>query len=220
MNGYICFVKLDRLVGIALAVGVATLAGAALGAATPTSPVPGAVVRSSQPLFSWTLPIGEQTREIAVATSSTTNAEGALVDEDVVVREDLDGDTRLWRPPTPLPADSYWWVIGSADATGQVFSYSAPSRFTIPLALELVSLRRPRNVYARPLLVTVRFRANVERVAVTLRVRAGRRVLWRVRRELDHTIGKVTTARFRLTGRPVQRGTRIRFGVELSASGS
>ena len=36
------------------------LTGAAFGAATPVTPAPGAAIRTSHPVFSWTLPANEQ----------------------------------------------------------------------------------------------------------------------------------------------------------------
>jgi hypothetical protein len=60
----------------ALVAAAGTLAGAALADATPVTPPPGAVVTTSHPLFSWTLPANEDSREIYIANSPARTPEG------------------------------------------------------------------------------------------------------------------------------------------------
>jgi hypothetical protein len=70
------------LLALVAVAGIAT--GAALAAATPVTPAPGAVVTTSHPLFTWTLPANEQSDALYIANKPDTTPEGKFYDENVV----------------------------------------------------------------------------------------------------------------------------------------
>ena len=211
--------RICRNFALAAAAGALAVVAAegALARATPKTPRPGSVIKTSWPLFTWALPSGEQAEEIAVATSSATTVEGALLEENVIRSEGFRRGRRAWRPGRPIPAGRYWWVVRSSDTlTGDTF-YSAPAPFAIPLQLSVVGLDTPNNLKARFLYVGVRFRANVERVRVSVQMVARGRVQAATSREVPHRIGRVTASGFRLRSPGVRVGTRVDFRVRLSS---
>src|SRR5215216_528625 len=77
---------ITRLRAITCLVGVAALvtAGVAQAPGTPVSPAPGAVVSSSHPVFTWTVPPNEASETIYVAKAPQTTPDGLFFDENVV----------------------------------------------------------------------------------------------------------------------------------------
>jgi hypothetical protein len=73
-----------RLAALVAVAGIAT--GAALAVATPVTPQPGAVVTTSHPLSTWTLPSNEQSSAIYIANNPAVTPEGRFYDENVATR--------------------------------------------------------------------------------------------------------------------------------------
>ena len=127
---------------LALGAAVALLApGAAGGVATPISPSPGAIVETSHPVFSWSLPPNEESDGIYVADAPATTIEGRFFDESIVESDIFFGNETSWSPSSPLPAGTYWWNVWSHDRETFDSFYSAPISFTIPARARIMSIR-------------------------------------------------------------------------------
>ena len=125
----------------------AAVAGAALGAATPVSPLPGARVTTSSPKFSWTLPANEQAKGVFISDSPDVTPAGGFFDEDVVAAGNFVTDVHTWTPSSPLYAGHYWWSVLSSDVPTPHSRYSTPIDFTIPVSLSVLPVKTVRSTY-------------------------------------------------------------------------
>jgi hypothetical protein len=204
-------------VAAAGAAGIALVlfATVASGAPRPLAPADGAKVRSSFPVFRWTLPAGELAREIFVARLPRTSLDGGFPDRNVVARDTLAGDDQRWVPKRPLWAGTYWWLVTSTvdSDTDLGTRYSAVATFTIPISLEVLRISGPsRRV------VTVRWRGNVRRVAITLRLLSRGRLVWTAVEPATSTApGRAVATRFTVPGRYAGALDGATFSVGISA---
>jgi hypothetical protein len=206
----------------ALAAGAFVLT--AWGAATPTSPASGAVVRSSHPVFKWTLPPGESSQSIYIASKPDTTPEGKFHDENVVDSDFFFSteDPREWSATSPLYAGRRWWIVGSRNDETFDTSFSTPSAFTIPPTAKVVSLGVRRYAFLRNLDFTVRWRTNARRPIVTASVSTlGGRRLWSARSVEYGSIGEAGSSLFSwYASRRVRKGSLVRFRATIRAQGA
>jgi hypothetical protein len=94
-----------RLAVVVVAAGVVAATG--LASATHVSPPPGAVVASSHPLFTWTLPPNERSQALYIANSPDRTPEGKFFDENVVDVGLFTNDEHQYSPTSPLSAGQY-----------------------------------------------------------------------------------------------------------------
>jgi hypothetical protein len=205
----------------ALAAGVFALT--AWGTATPTSPPPGAVVRSSHPIFKWTLPPGERSESIYIASKPDTTPEGKFYDENVVESDFFfsTDDPREWSPTSPLYAGRRWWIVGSRNNDFDTF-FSAPREFTIPPTATIASVTVRRYSFLRNLDFTVRWRSNARRPVVTASISTlrGKR-LWSKGSVEYASIGQVGSSYFSwYASRRVRKGSFVRFRATVLAQGA
>jgi len=199
--------------------GIAT--GTALAAATPVTPPPGAVVTTSHPLFSWTLPPNEQSDAIYIADKPDTTPEGKFYDENVVDLDVFTGDERQWSPSSPLYAGAYWWLVWSHDTGTYESYYSAPAAFTIPAALTLLPVKTHRYLTLHWLDVTVRLNANVHVLTAKVRLLRHRKPLWARSESEDNLIGSPGSTTFTwYRPKRIKEGTRLTLEVSLLATGA
>jgi hypothetical protein len=197
------------------------LAGAALAAATPVTPGPGAVVTTSHPIFSWTLPTNEQSDALYIANKPDRTPEGKFYDENVVDLGIFTSNERQWSPTSPLYAGAYWWLVWSHDANTFQSYYSAPSPFTIPAALTLLPVKTHRYLNLHWLDVTVRWKANVHGLTVKVRLLRGSKTVWRRTEGEDGLIGSPGSTTFTWhRPRRVRQGSRLRLQVSLLTAGA
>jgi hypothetical protein len=191
----------------------AIVVGSAHSAATPVSPAAGAVVSSSHPVFTWTVPGNEESETIYVAGAPQTTPEGLFYDENVVTSDFFTSDPRRWAPRGALHAGSYWWIVGTRDRDTFESRYSRPSAFRIPATVRIVAVRLRRNSYEffpDELDITVRWTTNARQVTVSAAVsRAGRR-LWRAQQTESELVGMTGTSYFTW-----RKPSRIRQGAPL-----
>ena len=208
---------MGRTLAAAGAAGVALVlfATAASGAPRLLTPSDGAKVRASFPLFRWTLPAGELARGIFVARLPRTSPDGGFPARNVVASDTLAGDDERWVPKRPLWAGTYWWLVTStADFdTDPGTRYSAVSGFTIPISLDVLRISGPsRRV------ITVRWRGNVRRVAITLRLLSRGRLVWTAVEPAASTApGRVVATRFTVPDRYAGALDGATFSVGISA---
>jgi hypothetical protein len=187
----------------------------ASGAPRPLAPSDGAKVRSSFPVFRWTLPAGELAREIFVARLPRTGPDGAFPARNVVATDTLAGDDERWVPRRPLWAGTYWWLVTSTidSETNPGTRHSAVSGFTIPISLEVLRISGPsRRV------ITVRWRGNVRRVAITLRLLSRGRLAWRAVQPATSTApGRTVSTRFTVPARYAGALDGATFSVGIAA---
>jgi hypothetical protein len=183
-----------RLLPALCAVAALVAPGAAAGAATPLSPAPGAVVESSHPVFSWSLPPNEEPDAIYVADAPQTTVEGRFFDENVVDLDVFFANETSWSPSTPLPAGTYWWNVRTHDTDTFASFYSTPVSFTIPARVRIQSIRIRRYLFLDLLDITVRYTANTEEARVAVRLRRGSKTVWR-KAELGEFVSIGTPAR-------------------------
>jgi hypothetical protein len=201
--------------------GALAVAGVAHAAASPVSPAPGAVVQSSHPVFTWTVPPNEESQTIYVATAPQTTPEGRFFSENVVESDFFLNDERQWAPTSALYAGTYWWIVGTQDRDSFVSRFSAPSEFRIPAVASIASIRLRRNSYTfvpDDLGITVRWNTNARQATVSAAVsRAGRR-LWRARETESSFVGTAGTTFFTWTKpRRMRQGTPLRVTITVRA---
>jgi hypothetical protein len=201
----------------ALAV-VAALVWTSLAAASasPVAPGPGAVVATSSPQFTWTVPEGETTTDAFIASGRRTGAGGAFLPRIVVDSQVFSNAETRWMPTRPLFAGRYWWQVRTRDAAGTQL-HSAPRAFTVRASGRITALRLTRYTQSHHLFVSVRWRSNARTSAVTLRVRRGGRLVWSAR--LPKTSFAVGTEEIGLTTWPsrLAGGTRVTLTATLKA---
>jgi hypothetical protein len=201
----------------ALAVVVAVGAQAA---GTPVSPEPGAIVSSSHPSFSWSLPANERSQGIFVADSPDRTADGKFEDANVVDSAVFANDERRWSASNPLYAGHYWWLVWSSDRTTAESFYSSPTDFTIPVSLNLSPVKTVRSTFLHLLAVRSRWTTNVHALTVRARVLKGKRVVWQQTRPQVNKIGFPYSTSFGwYKPRSIKQGTRLRLEVTLRAQG-
>ena len=166
--------RLGALFALAVAI-----TGAAFGAATPVSPLPGARVTTSSPKFSWTLPSNEQAKGVFISDSPDVTPAGGFFDEDVVAAGNFVADERTWTPSSPLYAGHYWWSVWSSDVPTPHSRFSTPIDFTIPVSLAVLPVKTVRSTYLHLLAFKVRWRANTPTVVLRLQLLRRHRVIWR-----------------------------------------
>jgi hypothetical protein len=206
---------------VAAAFGAAAvLAGGALAAATPVSPGPGAMVSSSHPVFSWTLPANEQAQALYVADSPDLAPDGKFDEANIVASGALASDQRQWTPSNPLYAGHYWWLVWSSDRGTSASFYSTPTDFKIPISLTLFPVRTVRSTFLHLLAVRIRWTANVHRLTVRARVLKGKKIVWQRTEPEVNAIGFSYSTSFAWYRPPrIKQGTRLRLEVTLRAQG-
>ena len=206
---------------VALAASVFALT--AWGTATPTSPASGAVVRSSHPIFKWTLPAGESTESIYIADQPNTTPEGKFYDENVVDSDFFfSTDPREWSPTSPLYAGRRWWIVGSRNDETFDTSFSMPSEFTIAPTAKIVSVGVERYEFLRNLDFTVRWRSNARRPIVTASISTLSGIRRWSGRSLEYgSIGALGSSDFSwYASRRVRKGSLVRFRATIRAQGA
>jgi hypothetical protein len=213
------YVARRRIIVLAALAGVAISAGAAFATATPVTPAPGATVTSARPHFTWTLPPGEWSQGLYIAKSPAVTPEGRFYDQSIVQVGVVVAADRAWTPSVPLYAGRYWWNVWSSDPVSQVI-FSTPAAFVIPVSLELVGVKTKRYPSVHALDLDLRWKANVQRPLVRLRLLRGRKVVWKASTTAYNTIGVTGSTRFTWK-RPsrLKRGTRLKLLASISSSG-
>lgn len=210
-----------RILALA-AVGALFAPASATAVATPLAPAPGAVVETSHPVFTWSLPASEEPDGIYLANAPGTTIEGKLFDENIVDLDIFFGGETSWSPSSPLPAGTYWWNVWSHDPDSWTSYYSAPASFTIPPRVRITSIKVRRYGFIHNLDITVAFAANTDSARVSVRARRGSRTVWS-RTETDDyvSIGGTDTAYFSwYTRGRIQPGTPLRLTVTVEADGA
>ena len=116
-----------RIVAFAALAGVAVSGSAALAAATPLTPAPGATITSAHPRFTWTLPTGESSQGLSIARKPNVTPEGRFYDQNIVQFGVVDAADREWTPSQLLFAGSYWWNVWSSNSSSYAV-FSTPRR--------------------------------------------------------------------------------------------
>lgn len=210
-----------KLVALASTAGV--FAGSADSAPQPLSPAPEAIVGSSHPVFSWTMPIEEQPWALYVAHRSETTPDGKFYDENVVDTALFwPNETYRWAPTSGLYAGRYWWLVESVSRRGSEFYRSPPQAFMIPAQVQMLGLRTRRYAFLRNLDFAISYRANSRAVVAQAAIRtlSGRR-LWSSSKSDSNFLGSTGTINFAWYARKnVRAGTRVRFTVTLRSQGT
>jgi hypothetical protein len=209
-----------RALATAAVVLVACVAApTAHGAATLIAPAPGAVLGTSHPVFTWSVPPNEESDGIFVASSPETTPSGEFFDENYVDGDVFFGNETQWSPTSPLPAGSYWWNVWTHDRDSFDNFYTAPSAFTIRAAAHIGKIATRRYTYLNNIDITVDWKSNTSVVKVTAAIFRGKHRIWSAR-DADGfvPIGEATQSFFAWYshGRPRQ-GTRLRLQVRLDA---
>lgn len=216
------FPVMRRLLPIGATALALLLPPAAIGAATPVSPAGGAVVDTSHPVFTWSVPANEETDGIYVSRAPDTTVEGEFFSENVVDSDVFFANETSWSPRSALPAGTYWWNVWSHDRESFTSFYSAPVSFEIPARVRIASIRIRRYTGLDALDVTVRFVANTGQARVAVRLRRGSRTVWS-KAELDEfvSIGEVSSVSLTWFGHGrIREGSRLRLSVRVEAGGA
>jgi hypothetical protein len=206
-------VQLSRA-GAVLALALpAAAAPAPLASPVPVSPADRATVRDGHPLFRWRLPEGMRAEAIYVMRSPRRTRAGApsggVVERGALAARDL-----AWRPRRPLRAGRYWWVVAALDAQTSARSFSRMSTFLVPVELHVLSIVTEQSRRR----VVVRWRGNVERALLTLRVIEAGRVVWTSSQTgRSATYGAVVSTLFSVPERVAAMLGRATFRVAITA---
>ncbi len=208
-----------RIVAFAALAGLAVSGSAALAAATPLTPAPGATVTSAHPHFTWTLPTGESSQGLYIARKPDVTPEGRFYDQAIVQTGVVVAADREWTPSQPLFAGSYWWNVWSSNSSSFAV-FSTPAAFTIPISLTLLGVMTKRYSSVHALDLDVRWTANVPQLLVRLRLLRGRKIVWKASTTADNRIGAPGSARFGWK-RPtrLKRGTQLKLLASISSGG-
>lgn len=204
-------------------VGALPLISAAFAwaSAQPVSPAPGAVVNSSHPLFTWTLPANEHSQALYVASKPDTTPDGSFYIENVVdIGAFYPDDARQWSPTSGLYAGRYWWLVESYDVNTYQSYRSSPIDFTIPATSSVVGLRTRSYHFLRLLSIEARWRSNVSQPVVhaSLSTQTGRRV-WSARRREYNSLGSTESTSFDwYLPRRVKAGTRLHLLIRVGGA--
>jgi hypothetical protein len=208
-----------RFAALVAVAGIVT--GTAFAAARPVTPAPGAVVRISHPVFSWTLPANEQSDALYIADKPDTTPEGKFYDENVVDAGVFFNNERRWLPTSPLYAGAYWWLVWSHDPNTFQNYYSAPAAFTIPASLAVLHPKTHRYLSLHWLDINARWTANIHEVTVKVRLLHRSRIVWGRAEGETNLIGTPGSTSFTwYRPRRIKRGTRLTLRVSLLASGA
>jgi hypothetical protein len=209
----------QRIIVLTALAGVAISATAAFATATPVSPAPEATVTSAHPHFTWTLPTGEWSQGLYIASKPEVTPEGRFYDQNIVQVGVVVAADREWTPSVPLYAGSYWWNVWSSDPVSQVI-FSTPAAFVIPVSLGLIGVKTKRYLSLHVLDLDVRWTSNVQRPLVRLRLLRGRKLVWKASKMSYNTIGVPGSTRFSWK-RPtrLKRGTRLKLVASISSGG-
>jgi hypothetical protein len=189
-----------RIAALVGALGIA--AGTALAAATPVTPPPGALIAPSRLVFSWTLPVTEQSEALYIANKRDTTAGGMFVKENLVRAHSLSSDQTTWwpqapgSPSAPLPAGHYWWLVASRDRITSERYYSAPRDFRIEVSFEVDRATVCRSLSHHWLRITLHWRGNTHAVRFKLSLLRGGRIIWARRGLGRNRIGSPGSATF------------------------
>jgi hypothetical protein len=186
------------------------------------SPASGAVISTSHPLLSWTLPPNENSYAIYVSRRPETTPDGKFLDENLVDVDLLKADAGEWSPASPVYAGAYWWQVVSQDRQTLQLFRSPPSSFTIAARARIASVRTTRWTFLHELGITVRTRANTKYgyVSATVRTLRGARLWSGRKRQSFYPPNSVESMYFRWRTRSrVPQGRRLRLRVTLRAGG-
>ena len=195
----------------ALVAAAGILAGVALADATPVTPPPGAVVTTSHPLFSWTLPANEESQAIYIANDPARTPEGQFLQDNTVGVASFFNDERQWSPTSPLYAGHYWWLVYSSDRGTPKAHFSKPTDFTIPALARDGGVKVHRHLSLHRLDVKVRWSTNVHRLTVKTSLLRHGRIIWARIKSVTNLIGSPGSTTFTW-----QRPRRIKQGTPLT----
>lgn len=209
-----------KTIFIASLVGAGIVAAAAIAAATPVTPRPGATVRTAHPYFRWTAPLNEESVAIYIADKPDVTPAGAFYNENWIDGADVLPGIGEWSPSRPLYAGKYWWNVLTTDPSTHAFFYSPPAEFTIQVALHLNRITAKRFSFPRRRLwIDVIGSANVKRPLLRARLLDGRRIVWKAAHRVYGNIIPGAYDFYWYPKRRVKQGTRLRLIVSISSGG-
>lgn len=177
------------------------VAATALAAATPVTPPPGASISASRLVFSWALPVNEQSEALYIADKPDTAA-GMFVKENLVRAHSLSSNETTWWPQAPgstnapLYAGHYWWLVASRDRNTSERYYSASRDFRIEVSFEVDRATVRRSWSHHWLRITLHWRGNTHAVRFKLSLLRGGRIIWARRGLRANRIGSPGSASF------------------------
>lgn len=193
----------------------------ALAVAKPVTPSRGALVGSTHPVFSWTLPPNERSDALFVASRQTTTPVGRFPDANLVDASYFTRDGVLrYAPARQFYAGRYWWLVQSSDLTTYRISYSAPVDFRIPARTSFLGVKFTHRLPGR-LSIDVRWTTNTRQLVVQGRVFQGKRKLFGgVERRTLPAIGGVRHTFFAFTTPEfVKPGTLLKLEATVAGIG-
>lgn len=183
---------------------------------TPLGPPSGAVVYSSHPIFTWSVPGNEESDAIYIANKPDTTPEGKFFDENVADLDLLTNNEQQWSPSSPLYAGAYWWLVWSHDRNTFQSLYSTPSGFTVAPSLTLLPASTRRYLNLHWLDVTVRWTANVHTLTAKVRLLRRGKTVWSRSEGEDNLVGSPGSTSFTwYRPRRIRQGTRLTLRVSV-----
>jgi hypothetical protein len=208
------YLQPGRTVALLAAAAVVLIAAAPAGAsAVPVSPAAGAST-TGHPIFVWSLPSGETSEALRVASKPDVTPSGEFFEENVVDFGDPGETDTRWQPTSPLYAGNYWWSVETFASDPFAVLYMPPSPFTVAAIVKITKLKVQRDTELHEATFTVGFAANTKPPeTVVLRVKRGRKVLW------THTDSAAYGGTYSTWNRPraVKQGTKLVVVATLKA---
>jgi hypothetical protein len=171
-----------RAAGMAMIVaGALFLPAVAHGAAVPSSPANGANVGTNiHPTFQWTLPPGERSSLLRVASKPNVTPEGRFLAENIEQSKAFSsGAETSYTAEQALAAGSHWWTVSTYRTSPFTEYVSQPVGFTIAAAIGKPSVKITRYRFIRKLGVDVKISGNIPSALVRIKAYKGRRVVGR-----------------------------------------
>jgi hypothetical protein len=214
-------IEVLRRLTILIVLAAVAVPAVALAVAKPVTPSRGALVASTHPVFSWTLPANERSDALFIANRPKTNPEGRFPEANLVDASYFTRNGVLrYAPARQFYAGRYWWLVEASDVTTYQVSHSAPVDFRIPARTSFLGVKFTHRLPGR-LSIDVRWTTNTRQLVVQGRVFLGKRRLFGgVERRALPPIGGVRHTLFAFaTPKFVKPGTLVRLEVTVAGIG-
>jgi len=198
------------------------IAATALATPAPVTPQPGAVIDPpASPVFTWTVPVDEQSDALFVADKPDTTTGGGFPERNVVRAHSFANGETTWSPSAPLYAGRYWWVVASHSSYTSQRYFSPPRDFRIGLTFEFDRSQVRRSLSQHWLRLTPHWQGNMRAVRVKASLLLRGRIIWTRSALRTNRIGSRGSITF-TWHRPasIRQGTVLHVREGLSVPGS
>ncbi|MGI9658559.1 MAG: hypothetical protein ACR2OD_06595, partial [Gaiellaceae bacterium] len=194
-------------------------AGSMTAAVQPVSPAPKATVKTTKPVFKWTIPAGEEARAIAVSPKAAVDADGMFVDTEDF--ETLDAGATSHSVSLLLKAGKHWWSVKSSIPSPFQTFWSAPQVFTVKPKVSIRKAKIRRFTAIDRASITINWTGNLKPATVKIRILNGKKKLFSAKAKNAFAfLDKKNSAFFTWKSRGrVAQGTKVKLEIKVTGAG-